>query len=450
MNKNLNIILDYIKNTRIEDCDAQLQEHVKKCFLDLVMVTCCGTRNPSSKQIADYAETVLPGNEATVLCTGRKASLLGATLANAAAANALDIDDGYSMTKGHPGAGLIGGILAAAEKVDCTFGDVLSALLVGYEISMRQGICLQNYYDFYHSTGSYAGVGTAAAVSKLFNMSSEETANALGIADYYGPLVPCMRTVRVPSLNKDGIYLGSKLGMEAVLLSQHGIDGKAHILADKAYTDYVLSLGSKNYIYDLYFKFFSCCRWAQGAITALVNLTQNTKINPNDIQKITVYSYGASGELYSGLPENEMEAQYNMCYPIASYLINGDFGPLQSSIHIDKSDSVQKLMSKISFVQEPEYEAAFPAKRYTRVEILLCDGRQLVSEPTEPLGEPSSNVTMQDIIEKALKINSLYTDSERVNKAISAITSANYTDHFSPIYKTIMDVAVAKKEDSND
>ena len=98
MTNNLTLIVDYIQKTRIEKCDKNLQDHLRKCFLDLVMVTCCGTRNVSSEKIADYAKNVLNGNEATILRTGEKASLLGATLANAAAANALDIDDGYSIT----------------------------------------------------------------------------------------------------------------------------------------------------------------------------------------------------------------------------------------------------------------------------------------------------------------------------------------------------------------
>ena len=447
MNQNLAQICKYVRTTRIENCDETLQAHVRKCFLDLAMVTACGTRNPSSKLAADYAHNILPGNDATVWRTGKKASLLGATVANAAAANALDMDDGYSMTKGHPGAGIIAGILAAAEKAESTFGDVLSALLVGYELSMRQGLCLQDYYNFYHSTGAYAGFGTAAAVCKLFDASDEQLCNALGIADYYGPLVPCMRTVREPSLNKDGIYLGAKLGMEAVLLSRHGIDGKAHLLGDEAYTELVQSLGKKHYVYDLYFKFFSCCRWAQGALTAIRCME---KVDPAQIGKIDVYSYGASGELYGGVPENEMQAQYNMRYPIAVYLLQGDFGPLQSSISIDSSDAVKELMGKISFEIEPEYEKAFPAKRYTRVEITLHDGTRLRSGATEPLGEPTSGVSMEQIAQKGMKINGLYNDPDKVAAVIETIEKANYSDKFAPILQAVLEIAQVNSEDEHD
>lgn len=440
---NVDSLIQFIRETRIEKCEPKVQEQAKKCLVDLIMVMICGTRNQSSKTIADYSERIYPGQDATIMQNGKKSSLLGATLANATAANALDIDDGYSMTMGHPGAGIIAGILASAEYSKSTLGDVLSALLVGYECAMRQGLCLQDYYNFYHSTGSYAGFGTAAAAGKLLNLTDVQIKNALGIADYYGPLVPCMRTVSEPSLNKDGIYLGAKVGMEAVLLAESGVDGKAHLLGDDKYTSFIDSLGKKWYIFDLYFKFFSCCRWAQGALTALKKIKENNSLDADSIEAINVYSYGASGKLYTGMPKNETEAQYNMLYPIASFIVNGDFGPLQSSINIDKSDAISNLMGKVSYNCDPDYEKQFPAKRFTRVEIKLKDGKTIISEPTEPLGEPTSNVTIDEIINKGIKINAPYCDQATIEKICCLIVNGNYDDDFSVIYKCILDAAKA-------
>lgn len=441
MRKGIDEIVDYIRTVRIEECDPQVQEQAKKCLLDLAMVTACGAKNESAGIAGDYARKCLPGTEATLLRDGSRASLMGATLANAVAANALDMDDGYSLTKGHPGAGIFAGLLAAAEATDCSYGDALSALLAGYEVSMRHGLCLQDYYGFYHSTGAYAGVGTAAAAGKLFGLSPEELGNALGIADYFGPFTPCMRTVREPSLNKDGIYYGSKLGMEAVLLAKSGFDGKAHILSDEKYADYVKSLGKKYYIHDLYFKFFSCCRWAQGALTAIADLKKETDIPAERIDSIRVFSYGASGELYRGMPRNETEAQYNMLYPIAAYLVHGDFGPVQSSRRIDASPCIERLMHATSFENDPDYEAQFPAKRYTRVEIRLDDGRLCKSKATEPLGEPGSGVSRAELIDKGVRINSIYNDESRIRALIARLLDAKYTDRFKPILADLASLA---------
>ena len=433
------VLLNFINHCQISQCDDALQEQVKKCFIDASMVLCAGTRNESSRKVASFARQTFPGNEATILATGEKAGLIGAVVANAMAANALDLDDGFSLIMGHPGAGLIGGLLSASEMIDCTYGEFLSALLVGYEICIRQGLCMQDYYSFYHSTGSYAAMGTAAAVGKLLKLSNEELMNAMGIADYYGPLVPCMRTVRTPSLNKDGIYLGAQTGVEAVLLAKAGIDGKAMILLDDSYRSYIDSLNRKFYIFDVYFKFFSCCRWAQGALTAVKKMQIPADISC--IKNIFVYSYNASGELFSGLPQNETEAQYNLRYPLASYLINGDFGPNESSLHIDNSERMQALMDKIIFITDPEYERMFPEKRYTRVVIKIDDGQIIDSGPTEPAGDHGSDVPMNEIIQKCIHFNSIFHAPEKINKAIHEILSADYDAKFSGLRSYIAELA---------
>lgn len=437
----LNRVLDYIAGVRIEKCAPEVQLQAKKCFLDLAMVLARGTRNESAERAAAYAHAVYPGSEATVLRDGKRASLLGATMANAVAANALDMDDGYSLTKGHPGAGIIAGILAAAESGAFSYGDVLSALVAGYELSMRQGLCLQQYYNFYHSTGSYCGFGTAAAVGKLLGLSREEQGNALGIADYFGPLTPCMRTVREPSLNKDGIYYGSKLGMEAVMLARAGFDGKAQLLADDIGEPYVATLGEKHYIMDLYFKFFSCCRWGQAALTAIQRLQGERGMDADEIEEIVVYSYGASGELYGGMPLNETEAQYNMKYPIASLLVHGEFGPEQSSARIDRGARVRGLMERIRFEVEPAYEKQFPAKRLTRVRLRLRGGREVVTEATEALGERSDRVRIEEIEDKGIRINREYCSEEKIRAAIERIETTKHSEEFKPVWEAICEIA---------
>lgn len=435
-------LINFIKGFRIEKTEEKLQQYVKMCFLDTIMVLSAGTRNQSSGKAATFAKKYFSGADATILRTGERVGLMGAALANAMAANALDMDDGFNLTKGHPGAGIIGGIISASEMLECSYGDFLSALLVGYEISMRQGLCVQNYYNFYHSTGAYIGVGIAAAINKLWNTTDEELVNSIGIADYYGPLVPCMRTVREPSMNKDGIYLGTQIGVEAVLLARSGFDGKAPLLLDDRYKDHIRTLGEKYYIYDLYFKFFSCCRWAQSALTALEDIMTKNVIDLNKIEKIEVYSYGASGELYSGIPSNETEAQYNLRYPIASYLLNGDFGPMQSSIKIDQSNAIRELMDKIIFIPCKEFEDAFPQKRYSKVVIWMTGGKNISSNIVEPKGEPGAKDNYIKIVEKGVNINKTFSDVDKLRNVINIILKSDYGIPFNDVLNAILSISI--------
>ena len=96
-------------------------------------------RAPAARIAADHAVAVYPGADATLLADGRRAGAVGAAFANGVLANVLDFDDGHRLTKGHPGAVVIPGALAVAQLVDATPTQLLEAVVVGYEVSIRAG-----------------------------------------------------------------------------------------------------------------------------------------------------------------------------------------------------------------------------------------------------------------------------------------------------------------------
>ena len=190
-----------------------VKNQAKKMFLDLAGVICAGTKNNTSQTMANYVLNNYPTGEYTILGTGKKTNLIGAALANGMASNALDLDDGYSLLRGHPGAGFFGALISAAENQNCTYGEFLAAIVVAYEVSIRQGYAIRDFYGWDHSSGSYGTFATAAAVSKILKLSKEQKKMALGIADFIMPVTPAKRSCYVPSMNKDGIYWGQHTGV---------------------------------------------------------------------------------------------------------------------------------------------------------------------------------------------------------------------------------------------
>ncbi|WP_195421610.1 MmgE/PrpD family protein [Faecalicatena contorta] len=119
----MNTLIDFIKNTEYVNLSKDVQKQAKKCFFDLSGVICCGAKNNSAKKAAKYVTKNYPTGRYSILATGDKTNLIGAALANGMAANALDMDDGYSLLRGHPGAGFFGALLSAAEGSECTYGE---------------------------------------------------------------------------------------------------------------------------------------------------------------------------------------------------------------------------------------------------------------------------------------------------------------------------------------
>lgn len=119
-------LLDFI-DSDFENFSDEVQNQAKKMFLDLAGVICAGAKNNTVQTIASYVKDNYPQGKYTVLGTGEKTNLIGAALANGMAANALDLDDGYSLLRGHPGAGFFGALISAAENSACTYGDFVNA-----------------------------------------------------------------------------------------------------------------------------------------------------------------------------------------------------------------------------------------------------------------------------------------------------------------------------------
>ena len=434
-------LISFIHDSSWDAFEPEVQTQAIKCALDLFSVICAGAKNKSAKTMSSYVSKTFSRGCVTVLSTGEKTNLVGAAMANGMAANALDLDDGYSMLRGHPGSGFFGALVSAAEQSKCTYGQFLAALIVSYEISIRQGYAIRDFYKWDHSTGSYSTFGVAAGVSKLLGLNEHEIEMALGIADFIMPVNPAKRSCYVPSNNKDGVYWGTSAGVQAVVMAQTGITGCNPVILDDEYIKHIDTLGERFYFFDLYIKFFSCCRWAHSPICAILGLRQQHSFSNADIAKIDVYSFGYAGTLYKGAPTCEDEAQYNIKYPLAAVLLFGDCGPLESSTSKMRDARIPELIEKIEFHQEPRYDAVFPGKRFSRVCITLKSGQTLESADTEPLGDCNADVSIEDLVSKAKRINGIYAPDTAVDEMVRAILHTNPSAPFEDVYRSVKALA---------
>ena len=103
--------------------------------------------------------------EATVIRAGRKLPCAAASLVNGFIVNALDIDDGYRLVKGHPGRRSSQPSWPQRSKRAPLGKEFLEALIIGY-VAIRAGVILHAHYGFYHGSGAWGAVGAAAGVAQ--------------------------------------------------------------------------------------------------------------------------------------------------------------------------------------------------------------------------------------------------------------------------------------------
>ena len=189
-----------------------VKEKACLCLIDDLGAVLAGLAAPVSRIAAEYAAAQMPGRQATVVATGALASASGAAFANGCAANAVDIDDCGIYTWGHPGAALLPAALAVAEAEHRSGAELLTALVVGYEVAFRAARCFHHH----HASTAHAPHGGRWRVppSPLTSCVCRwlRSRHALGIAEYFSPYVPMMRGVAEPSMVKHGIGWGAHDG----------------------------------------------------------------------------------------------------------------------------------------------------------------------------------------------------------------------------------------------
>ncbi len=413
---------NYILNTNWNDLPPHVQERMKGCMIDLFGALIVGSRSRQFDAGLSLAKSVFGSGDIAVIGTDARFSFAGASTAMGHSSNAYDIDDGHNITRAHPGTSFVGAILAAAYKQNATRNEFLTALLVAYEATVRMGAALMDYYNYAHSSGTFGAVGVAAGVGRLFEFNKEQLNNALSVAEFNAPLVPGIRSVEYPSMNKDGVPFGVMTGVLAVLDTQCGFTGNKHMLEADEYRHYLDDLGQKYQVMDLYFKPYPCCRWAHPAIDACIELIKKHNISTSEIKKVTIHTFRRATMLSKIVPQTADEAQYNIAYPVASAIIYGDFGFTQVLEENLNDTAVIDMMNRLEFKVDENLDARFPAERICRAEIETKDGKHFISSECEPRGEAKENIGIDWLSDKFYRITGPVLSKDAQDTLLELIT----------------------------
>jgi 2-methylcitrate dehydratase PrpD len=388
----------FVTETRWEDLPAAVRRKARMCFADGLGATLAGTLTNVSRISADGAVEAWGGNQATILrhASGRglhglRASMAGAAFANANAANGLDLDDSARYAYGHAGAQIIPAALAVAEALDRTGAEMLTAMVVGYEVAHRIGRCWHASRDVYQACGSWGSVVCAAVAANLMRLTPEQAGRALGIAEYHAGNLPMMRDVDDPGMVKHGIGWGAMTGVTAAGLAARGYTGIPTLLAFPEYQEWVSDFG-ENYLMVEGVAWkparYACYGWAHAGVEGARRLVAEHRIDLADIARIIVAGSKSTVRLGTRLPTTTEEAQFNQAWPLAAMLVDGEIGPAQMLESRLSDPRIRELASKVEVVEDGEmerlcqlFEQGDPAGRFASiVTITLHDGREFNSD----------------------------------------------------------------------
>lgn len=378
--------VSFVHDATLADLTGAPLEHLRARILDTLAATTAGFRLPTADVSRSYATAHHDGDTVTLLSgVGEMLSAQGATLVNATAANALDVDDGHREIKGHPSAVVIPPALAAAEQADASVREFLIGVGIGYELAVRAGLAIHELDGVYTGTGSWGAVGAAAAVARLRGLDRGTTAAALGTAEYHAPRTPIMRGVERPGMTKDGIGWGAYTGVAAADLAAAGFTASGTVF-DETGASVTGDLGERWYLTSGYLKPHPCCRWAQPGVDAVLDLRDAHAIDPESVEAVRVHTFEAATHLDTVQPETAEAAEYSYPYPVAAALVRGEFTAAELEVAARDDPTIRTVASRVELVVDRALERRFPESCLARVELVTSDGRTLASDVTRARG----------------------------------------------------------------
>ncbi len=399
-------ITEFIHELNWEHVPEEARHYARLCLLDTVGAGVGGRRTDLSRIVYEFTVLAYGGHGAHLWLDGREVSPVGAALANGMTLDALDIHDGYKPTKGHAGAALVPALLATLnlrpdKKVSGQ--ELLTTLAMGYEIALRAGIALHATACDYHTSGAWNALGCAAITARRLGLDAEQTRHALGIAEYHGPRSQMMRCIDHPTMLKDGSGWGAMTGVSAGLLAHGGFTGAPALTVEAPEVAPLWDdVGTRWHIGGQYFKPYAVCYWAQAAIAGSLNLQRAHDIPLDSIRRIRVFTFHEATCLDCLHPQNTEEAQYSLPFPVAAALVHGQLGPDQLNGAALGDPQILHLSDLVELVEDPAFNARFPAERLARVVIETSSGATLDSGEVRPRWDVSAPPTDAELREKFL------------------------------------------------
>ena len=179
------ILARYVAGLKFEDLPDRVVARAKVHLLDGLGCLLAGTRGgPATTAAEMLARLCAKADQANIYTGNTRGSARDAAFANAMSLYSVGLNDVHTASVAHPGGCVIPVVLAIGEWQRINGGDMLAAMIAGYEVTARIGrsVMPSHRERGFHATGTFGTFGASAAAARLLRLDAEQTANTFGIA----------------------------------------------------------------------------------------------------------------------------------------------------------------------------------------------------------------------------------------------------------------------------
>lgn len=428
----------FAASLRLGDVPGVLVDKARDHLLDTIGVACAGLGEPQARTVAGIVQRWGGIAEAGVI--GRRLRLPApkAAFLNALHARLHTFDDTHEAGPAHPGAAVISGALAAAETAKASGRVLLEALVAGYETATRVAAALGagHYGAGFHSTGTSAPFGSAAAAARARGLDAAQTAAAFGLAGE--------AAVGIRQYQHDGSMLdtalngarGAELGVMAVEIAAAGLAGPRGVLdgqwgvlrvmagtSPERLTD---GLGTRWEFADTALKPFASCRFTHGPVAAL----RDAKLDPVQVKSIEISTFRQSIDVSDRpAPRSRAEAILSHQLAAAMALLGREILPRDFDTLDDRT---RALAGRVRVRHDPALDREYPASWPHRIVVILDGGKRVTLDSARPPRADS-----QRIRAKFRALAAPILGARRVDEVVAMVDGLEYLPVVQPLLRLL-------------
>jgi 2-methylcitrate dehydratase PrpD len=403
----------FIESRNDTKVDHHLMHHARRALLDWQGALLAGSNSQAAKLLLNaHTEELSANAPCSVAGTALRANARQAAFLNGTISHIAEFDDIYRDGAYHPASPTISSVFTLAQARQSTLGDLLSAIITGYEVSARISKAVQpSHYAFFHTTGTVGVFGAAAACAALLRLNASQSTHAMAIAGTFASGL--QEAFRSDSMTKP-MHAGhaAEVGLNAALCAQAGMTGAPNLLEgaagfgaamskDPKWEQMLEGLGKDFSIEHITFKNHGCCGHLFACIDAVAHLMGEHAFEAADIHKIRIGAYKQTLEVCAYKhPKTPFEAKFSVTYTVAARVIlkrvrEDAFMPA----HFSRAD-IRELEDKIELRLDEECARHFPLRRSAVVEVHLKDERVLTRHQMTRHGDPDDPLTDSELSDK--------------------------------------------------
>ncbi len=399
------IISKYVVQTNYEMLNDRVKEEAKRRVLDAL-----ANAKYSYTEIGEIlrkASGYFEGSAYTL--DGIRASVDFASFYNTFLIRYLDFNDTYlSKEPLHP-SDMIGGLLALGKMFDKSGKDLITSIVVGYEVGTR--LCdFSSLRKMGFDHVLFLAIATAAAAAKLLGLDIVKTKNAISLATVPNVALRETRSGALSMWKAGAAANASRNAVFAALLAMNGVTGPEKPFSGKMGLNSIVlkDVDEKSFdnmgisgILKTHIKQYPAEYHAQAAIEAALQIDYE-----GEIEKVEIETYEAAKSILADdeskwAPKNRETADHSLPYMVAVALVKKRFW-LDSYSYMNDPEVIS-VMKRIKVYEDSGMSKIYPEKLPVRITV-IANGSKKSAYLELPKGHAKKPLTNDELIDKATRL----------------------------------------------